>query len=254
MNDFTSSNNNRLLTSLALVLSLMCLAPESFADPITASSRFFRDTVSPNAVGFTPGDLLKVEVEATPNPLSDPGAVGNGTKVTATQNGVTYDLVYVNDPGFPNEYNVRIPYDPGFLESWEIAITNGSDTEGFSTNRIGTVGSSEFVKNMSITDTQADGRIPKISWTFPTGVAPTDIQLRIYDHQQTNASGLPLRIHRARLPGSTTSYTVPKNLDHIDFSDGLVIGDRYTFQVILDQSVGGTLVGSVPFIFRSCCG
>jgi hypothetical protein len=253
MNNFISSNFNRLLVGLALIFPLMCVAPAAFADLISEYSiRFFRDSASPNAVGFTPGDRLKVEVEATPNPISHPGSVGDGTKVTATQNGVTYDLVYVNDPGFPKEYNVRIPYNTNFLESWDVKITNGQDFVDLTTNRIGNVGSSEFVRNMSISGhLPADGRTPELSWTFPTGFAPTDIQVRIYDHQQTNASGLPLRIHRVFLSGSTTSYVVPENLDNGGFSTGLVIGDRYTFQVILDQSVGGTLVARSRSFFET---
>ena len=124
MNDFAPSKRSGLLFRLALGFSLACAASTSFAVPINViGNSFFRDTRSPNNVGFTPGDRLKIIADVTPNPISDP-VNGILTQATASQGSTTLNMFFVGDVVFPNEFSRTIPYDANLTGSWDIEITN----------------------------------------------------------------------------------------------------------------------------------
>lgn len=143
-------------------------------------------------------------------------------------------MFFVGDAVFPNEFSRTIPYDATLTGSWDIEITNPTSLNSpvtLSTQAIGSVGSTEFVKNMSLT---GSGSTPTLNWTFQPGFQnPDSVQVRIYDHQQLTRNGLPLLVHRRFLSSTATSFDVPASLDLLP--GGLVTGDRYTFNVILDQ-------------------
>ncbi len=201
-----------------------------------------RQSVGPTS-GDPGGDFIALGAYVTPNPATDPGAVGNTTTVTAFQQGsdsseatVEIPYLFLQIPAGIDQYGIQIPYDPNFAGSWTLTIKNDLTDNGevvVQTNNIDGIDAMPFVKSVGLAGSGTD---LIVSWTQPESERVSAYAVEIYDLDQgkpVNSEGMD--------PGQT-SYQVPQQFQT---GDTLTIGTNYLITVraieVADTG-GGVLV------------
>ena len=199
----------------------------ALASPVNINGTFhWRSIRGPNTVNYRTGDTLILGAGISPV---------EGTTAKACQSGVCYNLFFVGDATFPNEFSIAIQYNPALTGKWAITAINGQDVDVSETNAVSAVGPMPFVRNTRISGT---GLTPTIKWDLPgDSTEPFNtVYVGIFD-DITNK-----RIHYSSpLDVSTRSYTIPDNV--------LQWTGRYVFRVVPGYEQDGKYINqSITFI------
>lgn len=202
----------------------------------TEHSRVVR---GPNLSAFGTGDFLAFSVGAvTPNPLD--GLGGENTNVVGTQNGVTRQLFFFEDPAIPGEYFRQVPYSDGtgggndLTGSWELTITNAGSSNSpimLNTAVVGDAPAISFATDISITP---DGLTPTFNWVLPSdGTVIDEVSVFITDLNVRTTPGSAAVIFSETLTGTATSFTAPTLLGN---GSSLEFGGKYEVVVNVRQT------------------
>ena len=210
---------------ISSILIYLCVQSVSAEDVVIEGVSFFRENFGAFNLGSEPGfsgpggDFLSWTINVTPNP----GPTGDGDFDTVVSFTALTDLsgnnftfpegdfqaIYSGSPSIPNEYFGTVPYDPGFLGTWELTASNPnttnlttsaiSPTVGFDALQIG------FPTSVSISGA---GITPVFNWDLP-GLANIDsVQVSILDLSDPTLIGGRF-IHIEELAANATSFQVP---------------------------------------------
>jgi hypothetical protein len=237
------------------VLALIFFLSSATAAPIILQRTFhFCDARSVNDVGFPDGKLLTFGVDFTPDGdldgdgFADSDDVSPPSTATATQLGLTRNLLYFPLPESPNHFVGSIPWDcdiptvPDFKGSWSVSIKNGPDTcAGGSCTLNGNVVTDPvtpsvqgvkhlpFVASFSFTVAD-DPTTPLFEWQFPP--EPPDFthnRVFIWIQDREDLIGRAARvIHSKPLAATEIRYPVESGV--------LLLNHRYTVSIQLDRT------------------
>jgi hypothetical protein len=164
--------------------------------------------------------------------LAPPG-FGANTTVTATQNGVSFNVPYANSIPDPNLFDRRIAYNPNFLGSWQLTVTNPSYSGPLQVNTAAidpSIGAPPFITGIAISGTSSTTTTPTITWNQPAFTQPQGYvqSTRIFIVDLNNNRQT---VWRADLPTNQTSYTIPPGANlSANGHYGVVIRDDYRIQ------------------------
>jgi PEP-CTERM motif len=139
---------------------------------------------------------------------------GANTTVTATQNGVSFNVPYSNALPDPNLFQTSIAFNSSFLGSWNLSVSNPNyATVSFPTSAIpSTLPAPPFITGVTISGNSSSTTTPTIAWNAPAFNPPTGY------NQATRAFIFDLNnnrqeIFRIDLTSNQTSFTVPASLN-----------------------------------------
>jgi hypothetical protein len=217
---------------LALALLPAVFTSPVKADVLTVSNPFnYVDEYGVNTIGNGPamgttgyyagGEYDSVAVESV-TPVT-------GTTVTATQDGVSYNVPFLGGGAFPDQFFGNLPLNPNLTGSWTLTATNPDVSNSpviVSTPALTVTTPPPSVTGVSLS---GNGAAPTINWSIPSGSAATSETVYVYN--------VPLQggalFSSGSLPAGTTTYTLPPGT--------LTAGSNYTIAVQSDVSASGTL-------------
>ena len=147
------------------------------------------------------------------SPLSDQQTFAAQTTVTATQNGHSFNVPYLNSLPDPNLFFKTIAYDPSLRGSWELSVSNPNYAPvTFNTSAIpASLAQPTFITGIALSgssNTAQTATTPRISWTQPAynppagyGQATRVFIVDLNDNQRV--------IYRADMSNSQTTFDVP---------------------------------------------
>ena len=136
------------------------------------------------------------------------------TKVTATQNGFTYNVPYYNAIPDPNLFFRTIAYNPNLTGSWQLTVSNPNyNTVVFNTAAIpSNLPAPSFITGLTVSGTSQTVTTPTISWNAPAYTAPAGYnqatRIFVFDLSQSTKQ----EIYRIDLASGQTSFSIPSNL------------------------------------------
>ena len=227
----------RVLSAFAL---LGCASAAVAQQPITVTNvSLLRSETGSNDLGLTPGDLIYLEADATPNGSA-------GTTATAQTTDLSTGLLYPSPPLVipfdpatvdPNNFFKSISYDPNLSGPWTVTFTNAF-----------TVPTSTMVTTPSIVDVMpapfansvtesGSGLNPTFTWSFPTSVDGVIVQIYEKNVHIDHSTGLlvPGGIDDVViyfLPAGVNSFTLPTVL-----AGGLTLTPGINYAVVLTGSI-----------------
>ncbi|MEH2536001.1 hypothetical protein V1277_004699 [Bradyrhizobium sp. AZCC 1588] len=155
---------------------------------------------------------------------------GANTTVTATQNGVSFNVPYANSIPDPNLFDRRIAYNPNLLGSWQLTVSNPNYTNTLIVNTAAiqsSIGAPPFITGIAISGASNATTTPTISWNAPAFTPPAGYNqaTRIFIVDLNNNKQT---IFRVDLPSSQTSFTIPASANLSPSGHyGVVIRDDY---------------------------
>ena len=150
-----------------------------------------------------------------PGSGSDEQVFGSQTTVTATQNGVSFNVPFSNAVPDPNLFQTSIPFSPNLLGPWQLTVSNSNPTYNtlvVNTAAIPSLPPPPFITGATISGTSATVTTPTITWnappavTLPTGYNQTT-KVFIFDLNNNKQE-----IFREDLAPGQTSVAIPANL------------------------------------------
>ena len=153
----------------------------------------------------------------SPGSGSNEQVFGAGTTVTATQNGVSFNVPFSNAVPDPNLFQTSIAFNPNLLGPWQLTVSNPSTNPTYNTLVINTAAIPSlppppFITGATISGTSATVTTPTISWTAPPAVTlPTGYSqaTRVFIFDLNNNKQ---EIFREDLAPGQTSVAIPANL------------------------------------------
>jgi hypothetical protein len=232
-----------VLSSALLLLSgtvLFSLPGPALADSIAVNDPFaVRENRTANSVNIFPGDRLHFGATSV---IPDGNA---GTTGSASQGAVTVPLLFHPYSITPHVFETSTSYNAALTGSWTLTFANAAASPPsvqVATPQVGSAALLPFAESVAIS---GSGLTPTFSWTVPGGFTPDAIVIHIWDLQRT-VGQLPLGpladiVHRAALPGSAASYTVPTV-----FSSGQSLQQNrtYSFDIELVETRGHAVLTS----------
>jgi len=159
------------------------------------------------------------------------------TKVTATQNGVSFNVPYSNAVPDPNLFQTSIKFNQNLQGPWQLTVSNPNyNSLVVNTAAINTsLPPPPFITGATISGTSATVTTPTISWNAPASVAlpanySQDTKVFIFDLNNNKQE-----IFRQDLASGQTSVTIPANIPGFGPLDpaghyGVLIRDDFRLQ------------------------
>ena len=178
-----------------------------------------------NEAGLGPTYQIVVNATVTPSGLP--------TLVYVEQGGERHPLAHFAQPSSPDLYSYWRRFDPAFTGSWRIVAERGdARATPASTAALANPQQLPYVRNVRVA---GNGTTPRLSWQLPN-LAGFDVErIRVAVRGGTRVQGRFLSVLHVSgdLPPTTTSHRIPAGV--------LTPGERYVFQVMLDDLEGGKL-------------
>ena len=111
----------------------------------------------------------------TSPPPANQQIFGANTTVTATQNGLSFNVPYSNALPDPNLFNTSIAFNANLLGSWNLSVSNPNyATVSFPTSAIpSTLPAPPFITGVTISGNSSSTTTPTIAWNAPAFNPPT---------------------------------------------------------------------------------
>ena len=122
---------------------------------------------------------------------------GANTTVTATQNGLSFNVPYSNALPDPNLFQTSIAFNPSLLGSWNLSVSNPNyATVSFPTSSIpSTLPAPPFITGVTISGNSSSTTTPTIAWNAPAFNPPTgynqSTRAFIFDLNNNGRESLP---------------------------------------------------------------
>jgi hypothetical protein len=213
----------RLVAALAVVLA-------SGTAPLAQELRVaelghFTENRGSNAAGLTPGFRIFVTATVVPS--------GSPTLVFAEQNGVRQALWHIAIPSAPNSYAYWRLFEPKLTGSWQVVVERGeAKGKPVSTPVLAKPQEVPLVRNVRVT---GSGPQPTVRWVLPdlTGFDIDRIRVAVRGGERVMGRFLDTLHVSGDLPPTATTFRIPAAV--------LASGERYVFQVMLEDLEGGAL-------------
>lgn len=213
------------------VISLLVFAgtPPASAQ-VTISGQFnFSDTYGVNPIGNgAPVGLTGFYAGGTYDSIGANAITpSSGTTVTATQDGVSYNVPFVGGPGTatPDEFFRNVPLVPSLVGSWTLTAANPNEPSSASaqTPVLNVFDTPPLVTNVSLS---GDGLAPTVTWTVPSDSSATSETVYVFQSGLLSAS-----FKSGNLSPGADSFTLPSGI--------LTAGNSYSIGVQEDIRAGG---------------
>ena len=218
----------RLSTPLLRAASALALllAAASHAQELSVTGlEHYTENRGWNEAGLGPTHQVIVVARVTPS--------GMPTLVFAERDGAREPLIHFPQPGAPDLYVLWKRYEPGPPGAWRILAERGAAKAGpLPTPNLKAPQKIPLIDKVRVT---GKGTQPRISWKLP-GLKGFDIErIRVAVRGGAKVHGRFLsQIYVSpALPPTATSFAIP--------TGPLAAGERYVFQVMLEDLEGGTL-------------
>ncbi len=217
------------VSRLALLVIAAAAAGQAHALALVPDTiNMFRDTRGANDVGQPTGDRFQF-----------------GADVVGGSAGVALGAVYGPSGFAVNPFNCTplavnrnfcanlTGYSANRLQPWTLRFTKGAELlEATGPSLSGAEVPAPFPVSVSMSGT---GLTPTISWQVPGGFAPDAFRVNIYDKGRRLANGIADVIHSEAIDPSSTSYTLPSELNS---GQELAQGGNYTINLQLIETRG----------------
>lgn len=211
---------------LGLAGVLMAASSVSLAQPITiAALGHYTENRGWNDAGLGPTHQVIVSATVAPSGLP--------TLVFAERDGVRQPLTHFPQPGAPDVYVLWQRFEPGPTGPWRIVAERGeAKAEPASTLALARPQKVPLALNVRVA---ANGTQPRLSWKLPelAGFDIERIRVGVRGGERVHGRFMSLVYVSADLPPTATSFRIPAGV--------LRPGERYVFQVMLEDLEGGQL-------------
>ena len=212
-----------LVAALAMVLA-------SGTAPLAQEMRIselghFTENRGWNEAGLAPAYQIVVTAAVVPSDLP--------TRVFAEQGGVRQALWHLPLSSAPNAYVYLRRFEPGLMGSWRIVAERGEVKSALTwTPVLAKPQEVPLVRNVRVTGTGAE---PLVSWELPdlTGSDIDRIRVGVRGGKRLYERFMDLLYVSGDLPPTATAFPIPPGV--------LAPGERYVFQVMLEDLEGGVL-------------
>jgi hypothetical protein len=211
----------RAMSALALLLAAAVHAQE----PAVTNLEHYTDNRGWNEAGLGPTHQVIVTATVTPS--------GMPTLVYAEKDGVREALTHFPQPGAPDVYALWKRYEPAPAGSWRIFAERGAaNAAPVTTPVLKAPQKIPLVDNVLVT---GKGMRPRISWKLPDlrGFDIERIRVAVRGNPRVHGRFMSQLYVSPALAPTATSYTIPAGV--------LAAGERYVFQVMLEDLEGGVL-------------
>ena len=171
--------------------------------------------------------MHQVIVTATVSPSGLP------TLVFGERDGARLPLTHFPQPGTPDLYVLWQRYEPGPTGPWRIVAERGeAKAAPVSTAALATPQEMPLVSDITVT---GQGAQPLLRWKLPdiAGLDVERIRIGVRGGERLHGRFLGLLYASGALPPTATSFRIPAGV--------LANGERYVFQVMLEDLEGGQL-------------
>lgn len=211
-----------LVAALAMVLA-------SSTAPLAQEMRIsnlghFTENRGPNEAGLLAAYQIVVTAAVVPSDFP--------TRVFAEQAGVRQAMWLLPMSSAPNAYVYLRRFEPGLTGPWQIVTERGEAKATASTPALAKPQEVPLVRNVQMTGRGAE---PLVSWELPdlTGFDIDRIRVGVRGGKRLYERFLDLVYVSGDLPPTATAFAMPPGV--------LASGERYIFQVMLEDLEGGVL-------------
>ena len=212
--------------SVSSALAVLLSAAVPLAEELRISDiEYYTEHRSWNEAGSVPGYFIVVLVTVVPSGLP--------TVVVAEQGSVRQALFHFPAHGTPHLYALSRRADPALMGSWRIIAERG-EAKGtpLLTRTLPKPREVPLARNVRVT---ASGAQPSVSWELPSlaGFDIERIRIRVRGGKRLYERFLDVLHVSGALPPTATTFTIPAGV--------LTSGERYIFEVLLENLQGGAL-------------
>jgi hypothetical protein len=178
-----------------------------------------------NEAGLGPTYQIVVNATVTPSGLP--------TLAYAEQGGERQPLTHFAQPLTPDLYSYWRRFDPAFTGSWQIVAERGdAKAVPVATPALANPQQLPFVRKLRVA---GKGTTPRLSWQLPdlAGFDIDRIRVLVRGGQRVQGRFLSVLYASADLPPTAKAFRIPPDI--------LTPGERYVFQVVLDDLEDGRL-------------
>lgn len=209
------------------VAALLLAAPVAAAAQELSISdlQHYTDNRGWNEAGLGPTHQVIVTATVTPS--------GFPTLVFAEKDGVREPLAHFTQPGSPDSYALWKRFEPGPALAWRIVAERAGATPVSAMTAV--LASPKKVPLIDTVKVSGKGTQPRLSWKLPGLEGFSIDRIRVAVRGGTRVLGRFMsQLHVSPdLPPAASSYTIP--------AGWLKAGERYVFQVMLEDLEGGAL-------------
>ena len=221
-----SASLQRVAAGGFLLVALLACAVASPAEEITITRlERFTDNRGWNEAGHGPTHQFVVTATVAPS--------GFPTLVYAEKDGARQPLTHFAQPGAPDLYVLWQRFDPAASGSWRIVAERGdARATPVSTPVLATPRQVPLASNVRAA---GKGAQPRLSWQLPNlaGFDIDRIRVAVLGGKRVHGRFMSTLYVSAELPPSAKAFKIPPGL--------LAPGERYIFQVMLEDLEGGKL-------------
>lgn len=211
----------RAASTLTLLLTTALHAQELTVTKL----EHYTDNRGWNQAGLGPTHQVIVTATVTPS--------GMPTLVFAEKDGVREPLTHFPQPGAPDVYVLWKRFEPAPAGSWQVFAERGAvKAAAVSTPVLKAPQKIPLIDKVRVT---GKGTQPRISWKLPElrGFDIERIRVAVRGGARVHGRFMSQLYVSAALAPTATSYTIPAGV--------LAAGERYVFQVMLEDLEGGEL-------------
>ncbi len=209
----------------ALVVFLASGTASAAQEMAISKLEHFTDNRGWNEAGLSPTHQIVVTATVVPSDFP--------TLVFAEKDGVRQPLSHFPQPSAPDLYVSWRRFEPASTGSWRIVAERGEarSTPAW-TPVLAKPQEVPLVRNVRVT---GKGAGPRLSWELPdlTGFDIERIRVGVRGGKRVHGRFMSLLYTSGDLPPTATSFTIPAGV--------LATGERYVFQVMLEDLEGGEL-------------
>ena len=210
----------------ALALLLACAAGNALAQaPAVTNLQIYTENRGWNQAGL--GPVHQVIVNATVVPSGMP------TLVFAEKDGVREPMTHFPQPGYPDTYALWKRVDPGAAGAWRVVAERGEAKSAPVDTRVLT--KPRTIPLIDEVRVSGKGTQPRVSWQLPSlkSVDVDRIRVGVRGGERVHGRFMSLLRVSDPLPPDTKTFKIPQGW--------LEKGQRYVFQVMLEDLEGGML-------------
>ena len=178
-----------------------------------------------NEAGVAPVYQILVSVSVVPSGLP--------TLVFAERGNERHPLTYLPGTAAPDRYVLLLRFEQARAESWRVLAERGEARSApVSTRAVAKPWQVPFAQSVRVTGQAAS---PRVSWSLPdlAGRKIERIRVGVRGGQRAQGRYMDVLFVSQALPPTTTSFDIPQGI--------LAAGERYIFQVMLENLEGGEL-------------
>ena len=194
-------------------------------EPSISQADHYTENRGWNEAGLGPTHQVIVNVTVIPS--------GFPTLVFAESGSQREPLTHFPQPGSPHRYALWLRYEPGAVKSWRV-LAERNEAKSVPV-QIPTLERPQRLPLAAEVRVIGKGTQPRVAWKFPD-LKPFDvdrIRVGVRGGQRVHGRFLEQIYVSGDLPSTATSFAVPERV--------LAEGERYIFQVMLEDLQGGAL-------------